>query len=255
MKINCEYCNNEFDKQEWRIKKSKHNFCSRKCSCQNATEIRWEDHVKLENKCSLCDKKIDWRNSSALCNDCLNKSLTEKSKSITLGELKSKHNNRNIKKWYSAEIRVLNKSWNYDLSQLACQKCGYTLHSEMCNVKAIKDFNNDSTLGEINDLANIVVLCPNHHWEFDNNLLSLKDIPPRQNMYKISATLCKCGKIICKDSETCPSCVSRKTKIEWPTNEKLIEMLKTTNFVQVGKQLGVSDNAIRKHCKTNNISF
>lgn len=255
MKINCEYCNNEFDKPEWRIKKSKHNFCSTKCSCQVATEIRWKNHIPLKEKykCKLCNKKIDWRNFSELCNNCLNNSLTEKSKSVTLGELKNKHNKRNIKKWYSAEIRVLNKNWNYNLSQLACQKCGYTLHSEMCHIKAIKDFNDDSTLGEINNPSNIVILCPNHHWEFDNGFLLLKDIPPIKEAYKDSATICKCGKVIRRNSDTCKSCVTRPTKITWPTNEKLIEMLKATNHFQVGKELGISDNAIRKHCKRHNI--
>ena len=47
----------------------------------------------------------------------------------------------------------------------------------MCHIKAIKDFDDNTTLGEVNDPKNIVVLCPNHHWEFDNDKLSLSDIP------------------------------------------------------------------------------
>lgn len=26
---------------------------------------------------------------------------------------------------------------------------------------------------------NLIVLCPNHHWDFDNKLLSINDIPKR----------------------------------------------------------------------------
>ena len=44
---------------------------------------------------------------------------------------------------------------------------------------------------------------------------------------------------------------SQKTKIDWPSNEELLEMLEESNYTQVAKQLGVSDNAIRKHLKKN----
>lgn len=39
------------------------------------------------------------------------------------------------------------------------------------------------------------------------------------------------------------------TKIKWPDLEELISLLKQSNFLQVGKKLGVSDNAIRKHLR------
>lgn len=38
-------------------------------------------------------------------------------------------------------------------------------------------------------------------------------------------------------------------KIEWPPTEELLLRLKTTSYVQLGRELGVSDNAIRKHIK------
>ena len=38
-----------------------------------------------------------------------------------------------------------------------------------------------------------------------------------------------------------------KRKIEWPSTDELVEMLKNSNFVRVGLELGVSDNAIRKY--------
>lgn len=41
----------------------------------------------------------------------------------------------------------------------------------------------------------------------------------------------------------------RKSKIDWPSNEELLKMLKESNYVQVGKKLGVSDNAIRKRLR------
>ena len=48
-----------------------------------------------------------------------------------------------------------------------CSKCGYTNHVEACHLKPIADFIDDSTLSEINDVSNLMFLCPNHHWEHD----------------------------------------------------------------------------------------
>ena len=42
----------------------------------------------------------------------------------------------------------------------------------------------------------------------------------------------------------------RKTKIPWPSDDDLIEMIKKSSFLQVGKELGVSDNAVRKRLKS-----
>ena len=34
-------------------------------------------------------------------------------------------------------------------------------------------FDKDTTLNEINDINNLMALCRNCHWEFDNGLISL----------------------------------------------------------------------------------
>jgi predicted restriction endonuclease len=54
-----------------------------------------------------------------------------------------------------------------------CFICGYDKHVEICHVRAINDFPNDTPVAIVNDLANLVALCPNCHWEFDNGLLTL----------------------------------------------------------------------------------
>ena len=182
MIITCENCKNEFDKPNWQVKKSVHNFCSRKCACAAATKIRWKDHVSpyKNHFCIKCNSPRGWRNKSGLCNDCLGKSLIEKSKTITVGEIKLKHKKRKNSRWYSAEIRAFNKGWNTDLTKIPCQKCGYSNHTEMCHIKAIKDFKDHATLGEINNPKNLVILCPNCHWEFDNGVLTIKDIMVRR---------------------------------------------------------------------------
>lgn len=42
---------------------------------------------------------------------------------------------------------------------------------------------------------------------------------------------------------------------ERPSKEELFKLIKTTPFIQIGKMYGVSDNAIRKWCKTYNLPY
>jgi len=57
-----------------------------------------------------------------------------------------------------------------------CHYCGYSKHIEFCHIKSISDFDDNTTLREINSEHNVVILCPNCHWEFDNNIIQLSDI-------------------------------------------------------------------------------
>jgi hypothetical protein len=55
----------------------------------------------------------------------------------------------------------------------SCAICDYTNHVELCHIKAVKEFLGQAKLSEINNTKNLVYLCPNHHWEYDNGVLSL----------------------------------------------------------------------------------
>ena len=48
-------------------------------------------------------------------------------------------------------------------------------HYEVCHIKGISDHGLDTTIGEINDIHNLIALCPNCHWEMDNGLLECKE--------------------------------------------------------------------------------
>jgi hypothetical protein len=43
--------------------------------------------------------------------------------------------------------------------------------------------------------------------------------------------------------------VIKSTNTQLPSREVLKDQLRTSNFVQIGKEYGVSDNAVRKWCK------
>lgn len=69
---------------------------------------------------------------------------------------------------------------------------------------------------------------------------------------------CSCGNLKDYRSIKCSKCEEQrrkefvfpyKTKIDWPTDEELLQMVNETSFLATGKSLGVSDNAVRKRLK------
>ena len=69
-------------------------------------------------------------------------------------------------------------------------------------------------------------------------------------------TCSECNAPISKVSKTglCLKCLSlRNRKCERPSKEKLLHELQTSNFTKVGAKYGVSDNAIRKWCRSYNL--
>ena len=54
-----------------------------------------------------------------------------------------------------------------------CIVCGYNKHYEVAHIKAVSYFTDDALISEINDIDNLIALCPNHHWEYDNENFDL----------------------------------------------------------------------------------
>ncbi len=46
----------------------------------------------------------------------------------------------------------------------------------VCHVKKVSDFPLDTQIKVVNAPSNLIGLCPNHHWEFDNGVLSIKEL-------------------------------------------------------------------------------
>jgi AraC-like DNA-binding protein len=82
------------------------------------------------------------------------------------------------KNWQSARtaIRKLADSiFKRSNKPRECAICGYNKHIEIAHIKGVSEFSDDSLVSEINDINNLVALCPNHHWEFDSGQLSEED--------------------------------------------------------------------------------
>lgn len=97
-----------------------------------------------------------------------------------------------------------------------------------------------------NRIENLRIMCPNCHSQTETYA----------NTGKRSArSYCECGKEISRASVSCHSCESESrvgaTTVEYPEIEELLAMIRSSSYVQVGRLLGCSDNAVRKHIKRN----
>lgn len=82
----------------------------------------------------------------------------------------------NRKNWQSARTsirRSAQKAYEEAKKPYECAICGYNKHVEIAHIKAVSDFDDSTLVSEINHPNNLIGLCPNHHWEYDNGLLKL----------------------------------------------------------------------------------
>lgn len=166
--MNCVYCNNETTNPK---------FCSRSCAAKYTNVM--SPKRKVTRTCSFKNcTNLAMNHKTRLCKEHFGQNNTrEKLKLTTIGEF------REIRKakgehpsWIHANIRNLNRSWNKDLIAKPCANCGYSKHVELCHIKAVSSFEDIALIGEVNHPSNIIQLCPNCHWELDNNLLDINNL-------------------------------------------------------------------------------
>lgn len=131
------------------------------------------------------------------------------------------------------------------LKEDKCEVCGITEWQGKSITIEVHHINGDNT---DNRLENLQLLCPNCHSQTDNYRNS--------NPFR-----CKqCGKIISKNKTGyCKNCLDKRTyvkhKVEKPPKEILSELIKTESFLSIGRKYGVTDNAVRKWCKSYNLPY
>ena len=114
-----------------------------------------------------CGKKIFCRSDKwRACRTCLSKV-----KSIEFGLTKkisdfkhtnSRHRYQNVRE-HAHRMAIV-----YGFEK-KCARCSYDKHVELCHIKAISSFSIDTLLSIVNSSDNIIFLCPNCHWEQEND--------------------------------------------------------------------------------------
>lgn len=140
----------------------KKKFCNKSCAAKHTNRNR-----VLTKPCQ-CGSIIPKRRRK--CFTCLDKRRIHLK---TKGEVF-----RDRKNWQSARSGIRRDAcFVFERSGLKkeCLICKYDKHVEICHRTAVKDFPDDTLIQVINDKKNLVALCPNHHWEFDNGFLKLSE--------------------------------------------------------------------------------
>ena len=129
-----------------------------------------------KSNCSKCGKEVEHTklkffgnvyHKRKFCDECI-----EKIDNKTKGEYFA-----NKKYWQLARSKITKhakKIFNLNNGSKKCFVCGYDKYVEVCHKKPVAKFEDSATIKEINDINNLVALCPNHHKELDLGLLKLE---------------------------------------------------------------------------------
>jgi 5-methylcytosine-specific restriction endonuclease McrA len=163
MHLTCDNCNKSFTRNYITRKNCEHSFCSMSCSAIYTNKHRTSSSYRqLEGSCKGCDKKI--RSVLTWCKEC-REHRTKYGDDKTLGEvIYLNHHKSSAFALVRERARRKAKSlgWN------SCKYCGYDKHIEICHIKPISSYPLETLVSEVNSEENLLPLCPNCHWEFDN---------------------------------------------------------------------------------------
>lgn len=145
-------------------------FCNHACAARQFNGLGQFNAIRqsgLTKVCKTCPKLIPDERSYCLRCQSSSRRLGRLLK-CTKGELFASRKN-----WQSARSNITHhaaRSYKKAYPTAACRKegCDFAQHIEVCHIKAVADFPDTATIGEINALSNLTGLCPNHHWEFDH---------------------------------------------------------------------------------------
>ena len=184
------------------------------CQCGNITAVGWRN---LKSK--FCD--------SCYLDGKINKNRVDWEK-ISISSFRKKFKN---KYQFHARVRSLAR---LKKKLTPCEKCGYSIHVEVCHIVSVKDFDQEKSVAELNSPSNLICLCPNCHWEFDN--------PDKVNAPPIVKAKRKIPKGNRNFSEPHP----KQRKVERPPFPELKAMIADSGYEAIGRKYGVTGNSVRK---------
>ena len=153
-------------------------FCDHSCaaSFNNGPRTRYSP----KKFCSRCGIEVCYKRKEGgkakrkYCDECFSymrvygkriNSIDDKTKGELFSKCKNWQSARSAIRCHAARVFVLSGK------KYSCEKCGYSLHIEVCHKKPVSDFPAETKIKEINDKENLVGFCETHHWEFDNGYL------------------------------------------------------------------------------------
>lgn len=162
----CGYCSKPLTK----------GYQTKYCSSSCAAKIN--NHKRFNYKIRTCPKCGKYKCVPALiCRDCKKKEDFKRRSSRMLRDIERK-GYQGSQRWTEVRSHARRVMELFKIEK-KCSKCNWIYHLEVCHKKSISDFSLDILLSVVNDISNLMYLCPNHHWlhdflpdEFNNNGVS-----------------------------------------------------------------------------------
>jgi len=149
--MNCLNCGNETNNPK---------FCSR--SCNVSYQNKQNPKRSKTGSCKRCGQSIN--STLSYCPNCRN------GRDMTLQQaIYHRHHKSSAFALVRSRARAILRKAN----RTTCEQCDYDKHVEAAHKKPISEYDLNTPISVINHPDNLVALCPNCHWELDNNLLSL----------------------------------------------------------------------------------
>lgn len=135
---------------------------------------------------------------------------------------------------------------NEQLLPYVCQRCKIT---EWQGEKITLELDHINGIPTDHRLENLRFLCPNCH-----SLTDTFNGKNRKTTRDPALIICKCGKKKKYTSPRCRTCASRsRSKVNWPSDEDLVNLINNSNQNQVAKSLGINHKAVSKRLITRNL--
>lgn len=185
--VKCKYCGKEFKilLSDYNRSKTKHFFCCQSHSASYTNRYRNNDkkmkdvvwkggkHKKGYNACPRCGKLKSY--TAELCRKCCIELKHEKIKLKTLGYYIDGHKYLTIK---CSEIRKDARRTIENSNKVKhCCFCGnnheFDEILDVHHIKGILKFPSSATIGEINNIDNLMWVCPSHHKMLEKGLITL----------------------------------------------------------------------------------
>lgn len=158
-------------------------YCNHSCATRYNNRIRNRVAVPKEAICTSCGTTVILKKASngayiqrKYCDACAQIARNNARGLKTPNLLTKSQLFSSAKHWQSArnQIRTLAQQVYIKSGKpLFCAICAYDKHIDICHIKPVSKFSDDTPITTVNALNNLIALCPNHHWEADHGFIKL----------------------------------------------------------------------------------
>ncbi len=147
-------------------KKTKNpKYCSRSCSAKINSSLFPK---RPKRKCLRCQSLT--QSKTHYCAKCLILNRIEEYGEKSIKDFTSTYARH---KYQSIRNHAHQVAKYHNLKPSKCSICHYNNKLDLCHIKGISKFDKNTKLNIVNDIKNLIYLCPNHHWDLDHSYLKL----------------------------------------------------------------------------------